>query len=568
MENKNQRGFFSSLKSSSVKSIYKWSKGNRLPILLISIGNMLYAGLRLVFALVTRELVDSAVDKNKNGIIKYAIIITSIIAVQLISDYLLSKYQNYVTYKLKISMRRNLLKQILNKQYSEISVYHSGELVNRMFSDVNIISEGIINIIPPLALFLTQLIGASIILASIDLKFLIAIILIAVVSLVTGLLFKKKSKRLHREMQENEGKVHAVLQESLQNVRLIKASESEEHIENKTEESQQHLFRSQMRRTNFTLFAGTGIRTIFRGSWLFSMLWGCVNIATDSISYGTLTAILQLVNQIQSPFASMSGLLSKFYATLSSGERLEEIFNLPDEEPKVNYNEKANEIYNELNNISFNNIKFSYKNGEPVIKKADFTVNKGDFVAVTGLSGGGKSTTFLLLLGIYTPTKGSIKFNLQNDKTLLAGRNTRCLFSYVPQGNTLFSGTLRENLSMFCGSATDKELHNAAKIACIDDFIASLPEGLDTVIGERGLGISEGQAQRIAIARAFLSNSPILLLDESTSALDEKTEAKLLKNISSQKNRTCFIVTHRKAALSICNKQIFISDGEIFQSDI
>lgn len=410
MENKNS--IFSVLKSSSLKSVYKWSKGNRLYILLLSIADMLYAGLRLYFAVVTRDLVDSAVNGNKSELIKYAIIITAVIIIQLLGDYFISRSQSLIIFKLKKNIQKKMLFGILEKNYSDIESFHSGELVNRMFSDVNVISEGIVNIIPPLLLFLTQLIGASVILAKIDIKFLAAIIIIACVSLITGLLFKKKSKRLHKSMQEAEGNVHAVLQESLQNIRLIKASESEDKILNDTEERQQGLLKAQMKRTNFGIFTGMGIRTVFRASWLFAMLWGCVNLSIKAISYGTLTAILQLVGQIQVPFANMSGLLSRFYSTLSSAERIDEILSLPTEEPKIKDNFNAHKIYSELKNIDFKNISFSYKNGESVIEKADFKINKGDFVAVTGLSGGGKSTLFLLLLGIYKPNSGSIEFNL------------------------------------------------------------------------------------------------------------------------------------------------------------
>ena len=454
-----------------------------------------------------------------------------------------------------------MLSEILLKDYAGISKYHSGELVNRIFSDVNVVTEGVINILPPFVLLLTQIIGASVILFGIDPQFLFIILAAAALSLLAALCFKKKSKALHREMQSEEGKVHAVMQESLQNIRLIKASESEEHIKDRANERQSSFFKAQMRRANFVTFANTGINSVFRIGWLYAMLWGCFGISRRTITYGTLMAVLQLVGQIQAPFASMSGLLSKFYSMLASAERINEIYSLPEEEPKT-FENTAAALYKDLENISFENVSFAYDKGEKTIENADFTINKGDFTALTGLSGGGKSTLFLLLLGIYAPSAGKITFKTHNG-CRKAGRDTRCIFAYVPQGNTLFSGTLRENITMFCENAGEDEIINAAKTACIYDFISSLPKGLDTVIGERGLGISEGQAQRIAVARALLSPSPILLLDEATSALDEKTEAQLLKNISNSKTKTCFIVTHRPAALAICNRRLSVENGVV-----
>ena len=208
---------------------------------------------------------------------------------------------------------------------------------------------------------------------------------------------------------------------------------------------------------------------------------------------------------------------------------------------------------------------------ENVLKDVNCTIGRGDFVALTGISGGGKTSLFQLLLGIYYPTEGSVSFRTESacsntveiQRQVPAGKGTRPLFAYVPQGNTLLSGTLRENLTMFTDSATDEEIMTAVKAACIDGLVEEI--GLQAVLGERGMGLSEGQAQRVAIARALLSGAPILLLDESTSALDEETEAKLLANISAMRDKTCFIVTHRKAAMAICDYELHVAEGKILK---
>lgn len=304
---------------------------------------------------------------------------------------------------------------------------------------------------------------------------------------------------------------------------------------------------------------GNGINMAFQTSWLICMLWGCYGLYTKNLTYGMLAALIQLISQIQGPIANAAGMVSRIYGMLSSAERLEEILDLPEEAEIV---EQIGED-EKLIAIQVQDLTFSYKSdGAVVLHDLNLNIEAGDFVAVTGVSGSGKSTLFQLLLGIYKPDAGSVNFLFKTKsgevRRKTATRNTRKLFAYVPQGNILFSGTLRENFCMFTEQATDEEIMEAAYVACIDEFIRELKEGLDTLIGERGMGLSEGQAQRIAVARALLSGAPVLLLDESTSALDERTEAELLKKINCLKNKTCLIVTHRRAALDICNRKVHI----------
>ena len=347
-------------------------------------------------------------------------------------------------------------------------------------------------------------IGAAMILISMDWRLVVVLIAGGIFGLFLLVAFKSPMKKRHKAVQESEGRLHAFLQETLQNLRLVKASGSETRMERQ-------------------------------------------------------------VGQIQGPIASAAGVAGQAYGTISSAERLKELLDFPEEKDCEYAQQRV--LYKTLTEICMENIDFSYGRGEQsVLKHVNCSIKRGDFVAVTGVSGGGKSTLFQLMLGIYQPDSGRINFCFQNDSGEIvkesASRKTRSLFAYVPQGNTLFSGTLRENFAMFTDdTATDEEIWNAARLACIDSLIEKLEDGLDTVIGERGVGLSEGQAQRVAVARALLSEAPILLLDESTSALDEETEATLLKNISSLKDKTCLIVTHRAAALQICDYRIHIKNG-------
>ena len=263
-----------------------------------------------------------------------------------------------------------------------------------------------------------------------------------------------------------------------------------------------------------------------------------------------------MVGQVQQPFTNFSGLLPRYYSMLASAERLMDFEQLEDEERQDAID--IAEAYDKMQSLCGSNLFFSYGRNT-VLQDFSFSIEKGDFVSITGLSGSGKSTLLLLMLGAYQLGEGTLYLSAKDGRRIPLGAQTRRLFAYVPQNNHLFSGTLRENITFLCDDVSEEEIAQALRLSCVEQFLDTLPDGLDTVIGEHGYGLSEGQGQRLAIARALLSNAPVLLLDEATSALDEETELAVLENIASLRKKTCFIVTHRKAAISFCNKHLTIS---------
>lgn len=547
------------LKKQTARAILKWSKPQRLNIFIMCMLNVILAGIGLGTTLATKGIIDGATAHNREEVQYYALALVLCVIISR-GSYLLLGLMNVKTGNILLKNMRNMfLHKLLKKQYEALDGVHSGELVNRMFSDITIVKDGVMEIPVDLANMTVGFIGASLILISIDWKFIVLIAVGSLLGLAFIILFRKPLKNRHRKVQEAEGKLHSVLQEALENIRLIKASGLEKKIEQQTEEKQKRFFYAQLNKGYFSVYMGNGINMAFQTSWLICMLWGCYGLYTKNLTYGMLAALIQLIGQIQGPIADAAGMVSRIYGMLSSAERLEEILDLPEEAEIV---EQIGED-EKLMAIQVQDLTFSYKSdGAVVLHDLNLNIEAGDFVAVTGVSGSGKSTLFQLLLGIYKPDAGSVNFLFKTKsgevRRKTATRNTRKLFAYVPQGNTLFSGTLRENFCMFTEQATDEEIMEAAYVACIDEFIRELKEGLDTLIGERGMGLSEGQAQRIAVARALLSGAPVLLLDESTSALDERTEAELLKKINCLKNKTCLIVTHRRAALDICNRKVHI----------
>ena len=554
-------------KSPAIADIFRWSRSGHLSMIWICIFNLILSGNSLVITLLTKGLIDGATSHNAGQVKAYALImITTILVTRLCSaaNSILNAKTSAILLK---DMRSMVLRRLLRKQYASLHDYHSGELVNRMFSDVSVVKNGIIGIVPQLVSMAVSFIGAVVILISMDWRFVVFLIVGGMLGLALIVVFKTSMSSLHKAVQESEGRLHAILQETLENLRLIKASGSEARMERQADLRQQDFLKVQLKRGYFSGGMNAAIGTLFHLSWLFCMLWGCRGIYKGILTYGSLAAIIQLVGQIQGPIASAAGIAGQVYGTISSSERLKELLDFP-EEKDCEYTQQC-VLYKSLTAICMENMVFSYeREDQAVLKHVNFSIRPGDFVAVTGVSGGGKSTLFQLMLGIYQPCKGEIYFCFRNDSGEIvkesASRKTRSLFAYVPQGNTLFSGTLRENFTMFTeDTVTDEQIWQAARLACIDSLIEKLDKGLDTVIGERGIGLSEGQAQRVAVARALMTQAPILLLDESTSALDEATEAKLLSNLSHMKEKTCFIVTHRKAALEICDYRLHIEDGMV-----
>ena len=545
----------------AIRELWQWSKTRHLSIFGICILSMIGTCGSLVIAAATRGLIDSAVGRDGRQFLFNAILISGAVLTIRLCGLISGLLSAKTGAELLRALRTMVLRRLLHKQYAELDGFHSGELVNRMFSDVGIVRNGIMEAVPAIVSMAVGFAGAAVLLIRMDWRFILLMLAGGLLGLILIAAFHKPMTSRHKAAQESEGRLHAALQELLENLRLVKASGTEKRMEGRTEDRQQAFLAAQLRKGRFSVSMNNSISLVFQLSWLFCMLWGCYGIYCGRLTYGMLAAILQLLGQIQGPFSKAAGVADQLYGTISSAERLKELLDLPEEEPVPADDSVPDREFRE---IRLCGVDFSYgRRAEPVLKQVNLTIRAGEFAAVTGASGSGKSTLFQLLLGIYQPVGGELKFCFADGKEMAVSRSTRGLFAYVPQGNTLFSGTLRENLTMFTDSASDEEILQAARLACLDRFLAELSDGLDTVIGERGIGLSEGQAQRVAVARALLSRAPILLLDECTSALDEKTETELLRNIASLRGKTCLIVTHRRAALEICNSRIHIGAGKV-----
>ncbi len=537
----------------AVKTVMRWAKPVRWAILAICALGVISSLLSLAVTLVTRNLIDGATSGQAEMLWRYGAQLVALILL----ERLLSVGGSYIriraSARLQLEMQRMVTKELLSKEYGAVKPFHSGELVNRVFSDVAVVKNGVMNILPSLLRTGVSFIGAAVILISMDWRFVPVMLLCAVIGSVLALAFREPMKRRHKRMQAAEDALHASTQETLENIRVVKASVSEERVLRQMDEARTHLSEEQLRNGRLSIAMNNGMGSMFDLSWLLCYLWGCLKIFRGEFTYGSLAAMIQLVGRIQSPIANAVNLVGQIYGVVASTERLQDVLDLP--------RERDEGALEDFDRLKLDHVSFQYEDGiDEVLDDVSGEIRRGQFIALTGRSGGGKTSLFQLLLGIYRPTAGTVTFH-SGEKTVNASRGTRKLFAYVPQGNTLFSGTLLDNLTRFTDSATREEVDRAAEAACIDGLVREI--GYDAVLGERGVGLSEGQAQRVAIARALLSRAPILLLDESTSALDEETEARLLANISRMRDKTVIIVTHRRAALDICDEQWQVREGRV-----
>lgn len=534
---------------------------NRLPMLLglliASAGSALCA---VWFALCSRAVIDTAVSGDRNGFVLACAVQLAIICTML----LCSAANRYLNDRLHADLDRDRKKQLLGNllraDYARTTQFHTGELINRLNNDVRQLNDGIIGILPALISMVVRLGAAGWVLVSITPKMTLIIAAVGAVMLLGTSVLRRIMKERHRAISQAEGKVLSILQESVERLLVIQSMNLGPEVEKRAEQRLEERTQAQNRRRRLSVPANTAVGMVLQFAKFIALIWCASNVMQGNMTFGTLTAVTQLVSQLQSPFVGLSGVLPRYTAMCTAGERLMELERLETDAPKGVDREKNITDFNGM--IVGENLSFAYEN-DLVLDDASFHIPLGKFTAITGASGIGKSTLLKLLLEVYHPSTGRL-FVEQNGEQLALNEIKRGLFTYVPQGNLLFSGTLRENILLAKPEATDEELERAIYVSAMDAYLDQLPQGLDTVLGENGEGLSEGQAQRLAIARAVVSGAPILLLDEATSAMDAQTEQTVLARLAQLPDCTCIAVTHRPAALELADQQLEFRDHVIF----
>lgn len=542
--------------------IWKHTKKEMWLLLLLTVISMICASAYILPALLTRHVINVAVSGGsllaaKSELIRCGLLLLCIIFAQLILSMLGNHISAIISGRLEMKIRREFFETLLRKNYAEISKFHSGEILNRFTSDIDVVVSSITSFLPNALSIFAKLLAGLIVVASFSGKFAIFSVFVGFVILGFALLFRPWFKKIHKAAQAASGVSRSFTQECVENIVVVKSYAGKSRIVQKLSEHMQKLYRIKLRRNIISTIAGSGVSLIFTLVYYGTLLWGAFSIVSGQMDYGTLMAFLQIVSQIQSPFLNASGLITSLYSALGSAERLMEIESFGDEKTESLSDVKG--LYAKMDAICAENLSFGYDD-TAILKNTTFSLPKGSMTAITGTSGTGKSTLFRLLLGLFSPESGQLYIRT-SEGNIATDATTRPLFAYVPQGNLLLSGTVRENIKFINPEISDAKMEEAARAACIYDFISGLPEGFDTVIGERGSGLSEGQIQRISVARALCTDAPILLLDECTSALDSATEEALLKNIAALQTKTVLFISHKNAAFSFCDLRLTIENG-------
>ncbi len=529
-----------------------------IPQLLLLMGfDFIGTILSVVMAIIGKELIDKASVGNISEL--WSIIfmyVAVIIGTQVLS--LVSSLIAVVVYeKFGFGIRKKIYRTILNTSYLDISKYHTGDLMTRLTSDVGAVADGISNTIPTVLRLILELLVTFCTLAYYDLRLALFALLVAPIAMIASFVLGRKLKTLQIKVQQSESKYRSFMQESLANILIEKSFCLEDYSEKRLSQLRDERIYWVFKKTKTSMYASAAMGLSFQLGYVVAFAWGAICIANKTITYGTMTVFLQLVNRIQAPIVSLAQLVPRLISMLASAGRINEIQKLP----KESYSGEI--IIPEHIGAKITNISFGYDE-ELVFEDASIDFRPGEFTAIVGKSGIGKTTLVRLIMAFTQKMEGNITFYNNNGEHMNACPDARNFIAYVPQGNTLFSGTIKENILMGKKDASDEEIIEALKSAAAYDFVREFPLGIDTMIGEKGVGISEGQAQRLAIARALVRKAPFLILDEATSSLDENTELRVLEGIRQWKpSPTCLLITHRKSVLKYCDREIFIVDKKM-----
>ena len=537
------------------KDIFLWLwrawRGNRLQAVLNAVVGLLGVVVSLSSVWAVQHAIDVAAHEVEGNII---------IAVLLMGGLILSNFalniasvwiRNILGIKAQNRMQQKLLDRMLRSKWNGKETHHSGDVLNRLETDVtnvvNFLTEIIPNSLSTLALF----VGAFGYLFMMDWRLAIVIVIMIPIFILFSRVYVRQMRHLTSEVRTSDSKVQSILQETIQHRLLIKTLEGDSAAVDRLEDTQSVLRSNVVRRTKFSVFSYLVLNLGFSVGYLIAFTWAAVRLSGGTLTFGGMTAFLQLVNKIQNPARQLTHLAPQFVSVFTAAERLMELEENPLEEQGEPIELKA------PCGVRFIDVAFAYDDSENnVIEHLSYDFYPTSCTAILGETGAGKTTMVRMILALLQPNSGKVEIYNEKERHDLSPL-LRTNFVYVPQGNTLMSGTIRDNLRLGKLDATDDEMAEALKRSCAD-FVFELPDGLDTKCTEQGGGLSEGQAQRISIARALLRNRSIMLFDEATSALDPDTERKLLQNILSKRDKTIIFITHRPAVMEYCDQTIEI----------
>lgn len=527
-------------------------RGNRLQALLNVLIGVSQVGVSLLLVAAVQQAIDVASGSRPGDIYRavgwMGILMLCNFGLNISAVWV----RNILGVRAQNRMQQRMLDHILRSEWHGRESMHSGDVLNRLETDVSQVITFLTETLPNMLSVLCLFVGAFCYLLSMDVVLALITVGILPVFLLLSKVYIRRMRRLTREVRAQDSRVQSVLQETVQHRMLIKTLEGVGTMVDRLETTQSRLRRRVVHRTRFSVFSNFVLNFGFALGYLIAFLWAAVRLSSHTLTFGGMTAFLQLVGRIQSPARSLAQLIPAFVSVFTAAERLMEL----EENPLEEQGEPI--ALRSPVGVRFRDVSFAYEDSDrSVLDHLSFDFRPGTCTAVLGETGTGKTTLVRLVLALLRPQSGSVEL-YDGNRTCTLSPRLRCNLVYVPQGNTLLSGTIRDNLRLGCLEADDEAMYEALHQSCAD-FVRELPDGLDTVCGEAGGGLSEGQAQRIAIARALLRDRPVMLMDEATSALDPDTERQLLHNLLSENKRTILFITHRPAVIDYCDQTLRIN---------
>ena len=535
----------------SIKELAKWlwksSKGARTQAILNTIIGLADVAFQLLWVLACKKAIDIATGEQEGKLVTTIVAIAALMLAEIASRAAGRWIHAVKGVEVRNKMRLKIFARLLRGEWLHLQKHHTGDLINRLEGDVSSITALITETTPATLVVGVQLAASFAMLFTMSPLLAVSVLAALPVALATSRFYIKKMRTLNREVRDSDSRIQSVLQESLQHKAVIKTLERDKNTEEKLTTLQEKLKGQVRNRTKFSLGAYSLTQMGFAAGYLTAFAWGVYGLATGSVTFGTLSAYLQLVGLIQRPTMDMSSYIPSIVSSFTAAERLYELEDIPEE----TQGEKI--ILQGTAGVRFKDVCFKYNDKERAIfENFNYNFAPNSCTAIVGETGAGKTTLIRLLVSLISPQKGCVEV-YNNAESHISSPLTRSNFVYIPQGNSLISGSIKENLLMGNPEATDDMLQQALHIACAD-FVNDLPQGIDTELTEQGGGLSEGQAQRIAVARSILRPGSILIFDEATSALDESTEQEMLQRLTSNNlERTLIFVTHRPAIIKYCD---------------
>ena len=536
-----------------LKGLLKVARPQRSKLFVSCAVGLVRIAASMAFVWVCKALVDIATGASDRRIGLYVGIMIGIMLVQMVSAAAASWWEGMMVTKAQNELRAGLFGHVMRSVWNGREAYHSSDTVNRLEEDIRVIVDMVCSRVPAVVVTLVQLVAASIFLFVLEPSLLFVLLILMPVAVVGSKMFFKTIRKLTAHIRSREGDIQGHMQENLQNRILVRTMDASEAVMDRLGWMQDDVMDHVVKRLNYDAVARSFMRFGFMAGYAAAFLWGIFGIRSGAVTFGMMTAFLQLVGQVQRPIADMSRHIPAFIQCLTSVERLLDLSDLKVEDAGNDV------VFASAPGIRMEDVSFTYKDypegvaQEPVLQHFSYDFKPGSLTAIVGVTGAGKSTLTRILLALLKPDSGSVTI-YSDDRSCGLSAATACNFRYVPQGNSLMSGTVRENLLLARPSASEGEMREALHIAAAD-FVLDLPDGLDTVCSEKGSGLSEGQAQRIAIARSLLQRGSIMILDEATSSIDAETERTLLQRMSEKYHGelTILWVTHREAVTGIAD---------------